>query len=417
LCRNPKGAFTGAVKAFEGYLAKKDVDVVVFDEIGTMPKYVQAKLLVFLDTGEYIRLGENKPTRSDKKIIGITNEKLGDKSKLRDDFAYRFHVLTVPGLHARRPDVLSLLAHFAPDVRWSRYDLLRILSYNWPGNVRELKHFGLMAQKHHKGLQKWFGRSQDVVDYLKTLRYIEWGLDRPLEGAWEKQTLAFNPKTSLNSYSDFNDHGLQRKISEWCPHLALGSNTPIYLRLEPQSVEPRQEEQQRQESKDSNLNSGQTEPKNAIKPDECWREALFQHEWETWCELFHQDPQIDEDILSLIFEGKMSRPRSLLTVFGSDPEYYEEYESLKQWICGKFFLHQSPIPTEGGVDAISSVSPLEEALVRVYENTNPRDYKNRWINYLIEKREQPARVARKYGLSQKTVGDWFRKHRSKHDHT
>jgi hypothetical protein len=408
-----KGAFTGATNEFQGYLGRKGVDVVVFDEIGTMPKYIQAKLLVFLDNGEYLKLGSNTPDRSKAKIIGITNEDLGEKSRLREDFAYRFQVITLPGLHARRPDVLTLLAHFAPDVRWTRYDLLRILSYHWPGNLRELKRFGLMAQKHHKGLEKWFTGSKGVVDYLKTLRYIEWGLDRPLEGAWERQTLAFDPRTSSTWYESFTDHRLQGKISEWCPHLALVSGQPICLRLDQQSVERGLPEREVREGNDFDSNLEQTGPGNELKQYECWREDLFEYEWEIWCELFHQDPQINGDILSLISEGKMSRPRNLCSVFESDPEYHEEYESLKQYILRKFFSVQGSIPEEGSVNGLTSVAPFEEVLARVYEKIAPQLYKAGWIKHFVESGARPADVARKYGLSQKTVAEWFRKHKKK----
>ncbi len=135
-----KGAFTGAEKDSLGFF-DSDKKVLILDEIGTLQKPLQAKLLTVLETGQYFKVGAIKPEQKKNiKILAMTNENL-DSPNFRADFVYRFHVIEVPGLHSRRQDVLYLLRKLIPDMEWAHEDLLRLMAYHWPGNVRELVDF------------------------------------------------------------------------------------------------------------------------------------------------------------------------------------------------------------------------------------------------------------------------------------
>jgi len=132
-----KGTFTDAKNDKAG-LVDCSAKVLILDEIGTLPKHLQAKLLTFLDTGKYIRVGGTKNQNSKTKILAITNANL-DNEAFRDDFLYRFHSVEVPGLHKRRHDIAFLMTKLASDVPWTKSDVLLLMAYHWPGNVRQLR--------------------------------------------------------------------------------------------------------------------------------------------------------------------------------------------------------------------------------------------------------------------------------------
>ena len=129
-----KGSFSGAIKDHPGFFGSEK-KVLVFDEIGTLLPHLQAKLLTVIETGEYFSIGAVAPTVSTKKILAMTNEAIHG-GVLKPDLVYRFHVINVPGLHARRQDIPYLLQRLVPGMEWACQDLLRLMAYNWPGNVR-----------------------------------------------------------------------------------------------------------------------------------------------------------------------------------------------------------------------------------------------------------------------------------------
>jgi transcriptional regulator with PAS, ATPase and Fis domain len=146
-----RGTFTGAHRDREGLFEAAEGGTVLLDEIGELPSSAQVKLLRFLDSGEYRRIGETRAKVADVRIVAATNrklEELASRGRFRTDLLYRLNVfqVDVPPLRTRRRDVLALTDFFL--TRTSRSgqppcvtsDLRTwILDYEWPGNVRELK--------------------------------------------------------------------------------------------------------------------------------------------------------------------------------------------------------------------------------------------------------------------------------------
>jgi DNA-binding NtrC family response regulator len=147
-----KGAFTGASRARRGYFELAHGGTLFLDEIGELPPHLQVKLLRTLEDRTVQRLGGERSTRVDVRIMAATNRDLErdiHARRFRADLFYRLAVvsLTLPPLRERRedmPDLIdSYLEHFrrafASPVRGIRADALEtLLAYAWPGNVREL---------------------------------------------------------------------------------------------------------------------------------------------------------------------------------------------------------------------------------------------------------------------------------------
>ncbi len=148
-----KGAFTGAQGAKAGRFETADGGSLFLDEVGEIPMAVQVKLLRVLQEREFERLGANKPTKVDLRLITATHRDLQDsvaQGTFRLDLLYRLQVIEIqiPPLRERREDIVPLAMNFlerhAADNGRSALklgpkteDLL--LAYPWPGNVRELE--------------------------------------------------------------------------------------------------------------------------------------------------------------------------------------------------------------------------------------------------------------------------------------
>ncbi|ROH88295.1 sigma-54-dependent Fis family transcriptional regulator [Pseudomethylobacillus aquaticus] len=141
-----RGAFTGAIKDRVGKFELADGGTLFLDEVTEMPIALQAKLLRALQEGVIERLGSNRPTQVDIRIIAATNldplQAVKD-GKLREDLYYRLNVfrIEVPPLRQRLQDIPQLAAFFLR-VRQGQIssDSMQVLqSYHWPGNVRELQ--------------------------------------------------------------------------------------------------------------------------------------------------------------------------------------------------------------------------------------------------------------------------------------
>jgi transcriptional regulator with PAS, ATPase and Fis domain len=148
-----RGAFTHAVKAKKGLIEEADGGTLFLDEIGDMPLSLQAKLLHFLETRKFRRLGSNQERNVQVRCLAATNHDLPAavaEKKFREDLYYRLNVvnLTLPPLRDLGEDVIALAEHFIKiynlDFR-KKVDGLhaearrRLLGYAWPGNVRELR--------------------------------------------------------------------------------------------------------------------------------------------------------------------------------------------------------------------------------------------------------------------------------------
>ncbi|HTS00850.1 MAG TPA: sigma-54 dependent transcriptional regulator [Bacteroidota bacterium] len=146
-----KGAFTDARAMKQGIVEIANKGTLFLDEIGDISPIVQPKILRFIQSGEFRRVGGNTTLKADCRILSATNKNLADQvkeGKFRGDLLYRLNVITidVPPLHARKDDIPLLVSSFLEHRMKSRVkkqiapEALGILrDYDWPGNIRELE--------------------------------------------------------------------------------------------------------------------------------------------------------------------------------------------------------------------------------------------------------------------------------------
>lgn len=147
------GAFTGALKDQKGLFEEAHKGTIFLDEIGEMALDLQAKLLRVLESGEFIKIGETKPTKVDVRIIAATNRNLEKEiasGTFREDLYYRISVFEIglPSLKERYEDIASIIRYYIAyfnkqygrEVKAVDKEVLEKLeAYSWPGNIRELK--------------------------------------------------------------------------------------------------------------------------------------------------------------------------------------------------------------------------------------------------------------------------------------
>jgi hypothetical protein len=147
-----RGAFTGAVKRRKGLIEEADGGTLFLDEVGELSEAVQAKLLRVLETREVRRVGENRPTSVNVRLVSATTKDLlraVDDGRFRRDLYYRLKgaLIRIPALRERRGDIELLLNHFlekrckeyGKTLRFDDRAKRMLVDYSWLGNVRELK--------------------------------------------------------------------------------------------------------------------------------------------------------------------------------------------------------------------------------------------------------------------------------------
>lgn len=148
-----KGAFTDAKARKQGLLELADRGTILLDEIGDLPPAAQAKLLRFLETRTFKRVGGTRDITVDVRILAATNRDLEQAMRegtFRQDLYFRLNVvpISIPPLRQRSEDVEPLAYHFLDRIttalrkrarRISKPALAMLERYGWPGNVRELK--------------------------------------------------------------------------------------------------------------------------------------------------------------------------------------------------------------------------------------------------------------------------------------
>jgi transcriptional regulator with AAA-type ATPase domain len=148
-----KGAFTDAKSDHQGKFQLAHGGTLFLDEVGEMPLPVQSKLLRALESGEVERIGSERPTKVDVRIVAATNRDLRAEVKagnFREDLLYRLEVATVavPPLRAHAADIPVLARHFLARfcaenglaaVEFGTDALAALRKHKWPGNVRELR--------------------------------------------------------------------------------------------------------------------------------------------------------------------------------------------------------------------------------------------------------------------------------------
>jgi two-component system response regulator HydG len=149
-----KGAFTDAREERVGRFEDANGGTLFLDEIGNISLQQQAKLLTVLQNRQVTRLGNNKPTDIDIRLICATNlplHELANENRFRKDLVYRINTVevTMPPLRKRNTDIALLAKHFAkvyatkylkPAISFDESAMQKLNSYHYPGNVRELQY-------------------------------------------------------------------------------------------------------------------------------------------------------------------------------------------------------------------------------------------------------------------------------------
>jgi two-component system response regulator HydG len=148
-----RGAFTGAVADRQGRIQAAESGTLFLDEIGDISMAMQLRLLRFLESKEYDRVGDSKTRHADVRVIAATNSNLQEKMRegtFREDLYYRLMgvVFEIPPLRERMEDLLLICEFFIQRFGQAHQKEIsaisepvknRLLSHAWPGNVRELK--------------------------------------------------------------------------------------------------------------------------------------------------------------------------------------------------------------------------------------------------------------------------------------
>jgi len=148
-----RGAFTGAHQDKTGIFEQADGGTVFLDEIGNISLSVQAKLLRFVESRDFIPLGGTTPKKVNLRLIFATNQDLKEmvsEGTFREDFYYRIFVypIMMPPLRQRQGDILAIAYHFLNQFTrglgkkitgFDQEASHRLNQYEWPGNVRQLK--------------------------------------------------------------------------------------------------------------------------------------------------------------------------------------------------------------------------------------------------------------------------------------
>jgi transcriptional regulator with PAS, ATPase and Fis domain len=147
------GSFTSATRDKKGLIEEANTGTLFLDEIGEMHIDLQAKLLRVLETSEFLRVGETKPTRVNVRVIAATNRDLEQEvndGKFRDDLFYRLNVFSIflPSLRDRKKDIPAIAEFYLQLFSnkgnkhidsMSKEFLDRLQQHEWKGNIRELK--------------------------------------------------------------------------------------------------------------------------------------------------------------------------------------------------------------------------------------------------------------------------------------
>lgn len=150
-----KGAFTGANERRVGRFESSDGGTLFLDEIGEIDASTQVKLLRFLETRTFERLGSSKPQKVDVRLVCATNrnlEAMVQRGEFREDLFYRLNVIRIhlPALKERKEDIPLLIQHYLklfsdennlPVLQINKASIEVLSNYIWPGNIRELRNF------------------------------------------------------------------------------------------------------------------------------------------------------------------------------------------------------------------------------------------------------------------------------------
>jgi DNA-binding NtrC family response regulator len=206
-----RGAFTGADRDRAGLIETTDGGTLFLDEIGEMPLTAQAKLLRFLQDGEFRRVGEATNRASDVRIVTATNRKLEEaveEGRFREDLYYRIRGVEVslPPLRERGDDILLLARTFLAREREKHRGGASLLSqeveslflaYPWPGNVREL-------QNTIRGAHAMAGDAKEIAIEHLPERLRTTTVSRVASGSYQDAVIRFKRDLIENALTQSN---------------------------------------------------------------------------------------------------------------------------------------------------------------------------------------------------------------------
>ena len=221
------GAFTGAKREGKtGLFELADGGTLLLDEIGELPMDMQAKILRALQSKEFFKVGANKATVSDVRIIAATNRELKQMvadNQFRADLYFRLSVMSIviPPLRERREEIPHLVRHFLAAfnqkhgrcVTLSDEVLALLLHYDWPGNVRELEN----------QMERLVILADDVVTSAHLPQEFRRGTCVPVRLTGLRQSVADLERRILSQAADL--YGSSRKIAK-----ALGVSQSTVIR-------------------------------------------------------------------------------------------------------------------------------------------------------------------------------------------
>ncbi|HEX7190719.1 MAG TPA: sigma 54-interacting transcriptional regulator [Thermoanaerobaculia bacterium] len=206
-----RGAFTGADRDRAGLIETTDGGTLFLDEIGEMPLTAQAKLLRFLQDGEFRRVGEATNRSSDIRIVTATNRKLEaavEEGRFREDLYYRIRgvEISLPPLRERGDDILLLARAFlvrerekhrgGPALLSDEVESL-FLAYGWPGNVRE-------SQNTVRAAHAIAGDAKEIaLEHLPDRLRNTW-IPRVASGSYQDAVMRFKRDLIENALSQSN---------------------------------------------------------------------------------------------------------------------------------------------------------------------------------------------------------------------
>ena len=146
-----KGSFTNAYVTKQGLVEVANGGTLFLDEVGDISHMTQPKLLRFLETGEFRRVGGTASMKVDVRVVSAINKNLSNEvkaSRFREDWLYRLNVVSIhlPSLKERKEDIPLLVEYFLSRKSKSNPKTISPIAlelltrYDWPGNVRELEH-------------------------------------------------------------------------------------------------------------------------------------------------------------------------------------------------------------------------------------------------------------------------------------
>lgn len=158
-----KGAFTGANQDKKGLVEAADGGTLFLDELGEMPLALQVKLLRFLESSDFRRVGDVRERKVKVRVVAATNRNMEEEvvqGHFREDLFYRLNVvkLSIPPLRNRKEDIPLLINYFIkqeknPEKTLAPEALIELQNYDFPGNVRELHHLverGLLLSRNNR---------------------------------------------------------------------------------------------------------------------------------------------------------------------------------------------------------------------------------------------------------------------------